>query len=355
MLNFRNSMIFGSFLGSLSTLGGCAAPDDGNDDNADTTSATTDPSASTTMTMTSATDSMTSGMTMSSTTADTEADTTEGEEEVCYGVGGPNADGDPCAANDECMSGVCEIFTDVPLNDDAVCGAMPSVTENGCNTRITGTVFDFATGAPLEGATMKAAAALNAITNPAGADALAMATSGADGRVDVTTEVPISAAIAIIALVEGPGAYLTATGLATPAEGSAYAVATGIHDLWSVPTASLDAWSTGLMTDVDVAPELLPLGDAGGIVGIVRGPDGAPIAGAVVEPVEAGGESVIRYVGTDDSIVADATTETGLFIIVGAVGTGEDFQATVDGTVVADGTAGTANNVVFTLILNSAG
>lgn len=351
MLNFRNSMIFGSFLGSLLTLGGCPADDEGNDGNADTTSATTDPSAST---MTTATDSMTSGMSMTTTTGDTEADTTEGEEEVCYGVGGPNADGDACAANDECMSGVCEIFTDVPLNDDAVCGPMPSMTEAGCNTRVTGTIFDFATRMPLEGATMKAAAALNAITNPAGADALAMATSGADGRIDVTTEVPISAAIAIIALVEGPGAYLTATGLASPAEGSAYAVGTGIHDLWLVPTASLDAWSTGLMTDVDVAPELLPLGDAGGIVGLVRGPDGLPIAGAVVEPVEPGGESVIRYIGPDDAILTDATSDNGLFIIVGAVGTGEDFQATVDGTIVADGTAGTANNVVFTLILNVA-
>jgi hypothetical protein len=350
MLNFRNSMIFASVL----TLVGCPAGDDSNDEGADTSSAS-DPSASSTMTTTSVTDtdSMTSAMTMTATTVDTEADTTEGEEVMCYGVGGPNPDGDPCTSNGDCMSGQCEIFTDVPLNEDAVCGPTPSMTETGCNTRITGTVFDFSTRMPLEGATMKVAAALNAITNPAGADALAMATSGADGRIDVTTEVPISAAIAIIALVEGPGAYLTATGLAEPAEGSAYAVGVGNLDLWSVPTASLDAWSAALTTDVDVAPELLPLGDAGGIVGLLRDSDGLPIAGATISAVEPGGESVVRYVAMDNSITADATSENGLFIIVGAVGTGEDFQATVDGAVVADGRAGTANNVVFTLIMTA--
>ena len=37
---------------------------------------------------------------------------------------------------------------------------------------------------------------------------------------------------------------------------------------------------------------------------------------------------------------------------IGANGTGEDFNATMGGNTIASGTAGTANGVVFTLILN---
>jgi hypothetical protein len=350
MLNVRNALILGSAL----SLGACAADED-DDTGAGTadTEATASASASATDSATaSATDSATSTVSATDTdSASSGADTTGGTE-ACFGVGGPNADGDACTANSDCASGVCTIFTDVPLNADAVCDPTPSMTDAGCNTRITGTVFDFSTLLPSEGATMKVAAALNAITDPAGADALAEATSGADGRLDITTEVPISAAIAIIALVEAPGAYLTATGLASPAEGSAYAVANGIHDLWLVPSASLDAWSTALGTDADVPAELLPLGDAGGIVGLVRDAAGLPIAGAVVEAAP-GSAAIVRYVAADNTIVADATTDTGVFVILGGAQTGEDYTASVGGSVVAEGRAGTSNNVVFTMILNA--
>lgn len=351
MLNFRKTLTF-LFALELVACGTDPASDEtGND------SSSSGPSSTDAMTaaMTDATMTMTSSsMTTTMTDPTVDPDTTEGPDEpVCYGIGGPGAEGDACGGNDECASGVCTIFTDVPLNEDAVCAAMPSTTEMGCNTRVTGTIFDFATLAPVEGASLKVAAALNAITNPAGADAIASATSDAMGRLDVTTEVPISAAIAIIALVEGPGGYLTATGLASPADGSSYAVGTGIHDLWLVPTASLDAWSTALTADVDVEPELLPLGEAGGIVGLVRDAAGLPIAGATVEPADAGSGVVIRYIAADNTIVTDATTETGIFVVLGAAQTGEDFNAVIDGNVAASGTAGTANGAVFTVILNA--
>lgn len=354
MLNFRKTLTF-LFALELVACGTDPASDESGDSSADD-SGTSGPTSGATMAMTDATMTMTSTpttMTTTMTDPTVDPDTTAGPEGMCYGVGGPGAEGDPCGGNDECASGVCTIYTDVPLNDDAVCAAMPSMTDMGCNTRVTGTIFDFSTLAPVEGGTLKVAAALNAITNPAGADAIASATSDAMGRVDVTTEVPISAAIAIIALVEGPGGYLTATGLASPAEGSSYAVGTGIHDLWIVPTASLDAWSAALAPDVDVAPELLPLGEAGGIVGLVRDSAGLPIAGATVEPADAGSGVVIRYIAADNTIVDDATTETGIFVVLGAAQTGEDFNAVIDGNVAASGTAGTANGAVFTVILNA--
>ncbi|MBC8071360.1 MAG: hypothetical protein IAG13_23745 [Deltaproteobacteria bacterium] len=247
---------------------------------------------------------------------------------------------------------MCLIFTDVPLDATAVCGENPPITDAGCSTRITGTVSDFSTRAPVEGATMKAAGALNAITNPSGATALASGTSDAMGRIDAVTDVAVNQAIAIIALVEGPGGYLTATGLASPIMGSIYATGTGIHDLWLVPQTSLDAWSTALGADPDILADSLPLGDAGGVVGFVRDATGAPIVGAVVEPAEDGSAAVIRYVAADNSIVADATTETGIFIVIGAAQTGEDFNATMGGSTIATGTAGSTNAAVFTLIMN---
>ncbi|MBX7083762.1 MAG: hypothetical protein K1X88_31420 [Nannocystaceae bacterium] len=285
-------------------------------------------------------------------TATDSADSSGGTE-MCPGAGGAAADGDACTANSDCASGVCTIFTDVPLNDDAVCGPTPSMTEQGCNTRVTGTVFDFSTRMPVEGATVKVAGALNAITNPSGATALASATSGADGRIDVTTEMPINQAIAIIALVEGADGYLTATGLASPVMSSIYAVGTGIHDLWLVPAGKLTAWSTALGADPEIDGTALPLGDAGGVIGLVRDATGAPIAGATVVPADAGSAAVVRYVAADDTISADATTDTGIFVVIGAAQTGEDFQAMMGDTVLADGTAGSANGAAFTLILNA--
>ncbi|MBK6917827.1 MAG: hypothetical protein IPH07_10540 [Deltaproteobacteria bacterium] len=339
----RFSFPIAAVMTSLLALAACPAGDD-SDTGADSGS-----SSATGMTgMTGMT--ATSGMSASSTTDGT-ADSTGGSD-VCPGAGGAAADGDACTANGDCMSGVCTIFTDVPLNADATCGPSPA-TDAGCNTRVTGTVFDFSTRMPVAGATMKVAGALNAITNPGGATALAQATSGADGRVDVTSDVPINQAIAIIALVEGADGYLTATGLASPVMGSVYAVGTGIHDLWLVPSAKLTAWSTALMADAEVDAASLPLGDAGGVIGFVRGPDGLPVAGATVEPADAGSGAIIRYVAADDTITADMTTDTGIFIVIGAAQTGEDFDAKMGGSTIASGTAGSANGAAFTLILSA--
>jgi hypothetical protein len=345
MLNFGKVLMCGSLL----ALVACPAEDDGNDDGADSGSS----SASTTMSTTNGTE-VTDSMTMSSTSSDPDTSTGDVDPSECPGAGGAAAVGDACTANADCASGICVIFTDVPLNDDAVCGDNATVSSAGCTTRITGTVFDFSSLAAVDGATMKVAGALNAITNPGGAMSLADATSGADGRVDVTTDVPVNQAIAIIALVEGPGGYLTATGLAAPVEGSTYEVGNGIHDLWLVPQDKVTAWSTALGSDPEVTAAQLPIGDAGGVVGFVRDATGAPIVGAVIEPMEATSASVIRYVAADDTIVSDMTTETGIFIVIGAAQTGEVFNATMGGSTIASGTAGSANGAVFTLILNGA-
>lgn len=329
-----------------SALAGCPAGDDGGaaDSTGSASASDTDP---VTVSVTD-TDSAT-GMT-SVTETDTSVDSSAGETGTpgaCIGTGGAGAAGDPCTGNDGCASGVCTLYTDAPVNDDAVCGdEIPD-----CNTRITGTVFDFVTGMPVDGASVNVAGAIPAIADPANAPSLAMATAGADGRIDVTTDLPVKQAIGIIALVTSSTGYLTATGLAAPADAmNNYAVGTGNHDLWVVPADALTTWSDALATDPDVLPAQLPLGEAGGVVGLVRDATGAPIAGAVVAPMDAGSAAVIRYVTADNMIVADMTTETGVFLIIGP-GLAEEFEASMGGTAIAGGTAGSANGAAFTLIM----
>ncbi len=179
----------------------------------------------------------------------------------CLGIGGPGADGEMCTANGDCMSGVCTIFTDVPINADAVCEPHPA----DCSTRVTGTIFDFTTFEPVGGADLVVAAALQAATNPTGAMALVSATSAADGRVDSVSDGPISAPLGIVGLSSAPSYFLTATGIASPFDDvSAYAVGTNIHDIWVVPEGDLSDWSDALSAD--------PMVPAAGHGGRGRGP-----------------------------------------------------------------------------------
>ena len=338
-----------SFLAITLGLVGCPADDEEDDTAADSTDGSADDTGSGSMTVTET-------VTVTETDTMTSADTTGGDPIdplTCPGAGGDGAVGDACTSNGDCQTGICTIFTDVPLNDDAVCGDPITTTAMGCNTRITATVFDFATGMPVADATVKVAGAVSAVGNPTGAMALAEATSGADGRIDVTTDMPVMQAIAIIALVESASGFLTATGLSAPiGDTMDYPVGNGIHDLWVVPTGPLGEWSTALEGDAAIPADQLPLGEQGGVIGLVRDATGAPVVGAVVAPVAGDSSAIVRYVNADNTISADMTTETGIFIVIGANQFGEDFEATMDGASLATGTAGATDNAVFTLILN---
>jgi hypothetical protein len=294
------------------------------------------------------TGTMTSGVSMSGVV------TTGGPME-CLGIGGAGAVGDACTSNDDCMSGVCLQFQDVPQDPDAVCGEEPA----DCATHITATLFDFSaivdTGAPapLGGTEVRVLKALEAITSPVTATAIASATPGGDGRIDVVTDGPISAAIAIIAVAGGGGDYsLTATAVAGEVEMGRYEVGTGIHEFWAVQTATLETWSTALRSDPDAADALGDgLGVSGGVIGFVRDAEGVPVEGATVTSDSDSSGAVIRYPQDDGTMGTDTTGPTGTFVILGPTPTGEDFTATASG-MSGSGTAGTADDVVFTLIMD---
>ncbi len=333
-------------LGLTLPLAGCPG-----DDGPSTTAANDSTSAGMTDT-TADTDPTAADSTAATAVTETATDSVDSTGEPpgeCPGSGVGTADvGADCSANADCASGVCTIFTDVPLNDDAVCAETPA----NCGTRFTGTIFDFTTGEALSGANVVVAAALQAATNPTGAMALVEATSGGDGRIDETSPDALMAPIGIVALTSSGGYYLTATGLAAPVDGSSYNVGSSIHDIWAVPETDLQDWSDELSMDPAILPESLPLGDAGGVVGFVRDTAGVPVGGAEVSSTNDGSGAIIRYLNDDGTFGVDRTSDLGIFVIIEPA-LAEVFEVSVAGAVVGGGTAGSADGAIFTMIVNA--
>ena len=315
-------------------LAACSGGGGGTDSDSDTKTTSDSSSSSSTGDSSSTSDSTSTG-------ADTETTgmSTTGADTA--------ADGEPCAANGECMSAACLKWT------DAAAGECVPAPEGG-NTRIAGTVVDFVTGATVGGAELRVVGALSALGDPAQATALVTATSMADGRVDVTTAEPLAAPIGIVATITSPDHYLAATGLASPVVGTTYGPMNSIRDIWALPEKTRLEWNALLMDDMELAG-FLPIGDKGGVIGKVRDAStGEGIAGAKVVPEAGTTNALIRYLNdAGDGFVSDMTASSGVFVLVNP-SLAETFYAEVDGAAITPtGKAGSASkNGVFMLILN---
>jgi hypothetical protein len=264
----------------------------------------------------------------------------------CPGVGlGGAALGEACASNQECASGVCTIYTDAPLDLDAVC-ASPAAD---CSMRVTGTSRDLVTGQPLSGSELRVVSAVSAVTDPIGAPAIVAGVSGIDGRLDVVTPGQVSGPIGLVALVDGPGYHLTGTIVAVPWPGSSeFGVANDVHDLWLVSNAALTAWSAMLASDPEISVADLPLGTLGGSVGLVRDAAGVPVSGATVSSTNAGSQALVRYLNDDGTFGTTATGNLGVFVIIDA-NLAEQFEAELDGMSLGVATTASQPDVVLTL------
>lgn len=291
--------------------------------------------------------------TTSTDTTDT-TDTTTGDEVPldCLGQGGDAPNGSGCVLGADCMSGVCVAFTNRPLDPDAVCEAAPI----DCSTRVTGTVWDLSAvvdsgvPAPLDGVTFNLISFIGVLSGAANAPSLGSGVSDAEGHIDIVSQGPPSAPIAILGIV-GAGAYhLTAT-LVARAVRDGYDVGGDVHEFWVVRNDMLAAWSIELANDPAIAAEDLPLGDAGGVVGFVRDEQGIPVAGATVTPASADSDSVIRFPQADGTFNANATGPSGTFVVFRSAATGEEFMATA-GLTSATARTGNAEGVIFTLVLD---
>jgi len=324
---------------TVATLAACTA-DKGETDTDTSASATTTASGTdaTDPTDASATGSTTATGTGSATDA-TATDTTP----TTTMVGGDTAaDGEACSANDDCMSLGCLKFRDA---GDGECVAAPA----NMTTRIAGTLLDFATSAPIPSVELRVIGALSALGDPANATPVAKGNSDAEGMVDFVSPEALKEGIGIVGVITGGAYYTTATGLASPTAGK-YGPMNGIRDIWAVPSVKLTEWSALLAADLDVMP-YLPLGDMGGVVGLIRdAATSAPKPGAKVLPVNDTSKSFIRYL-SDDGLTfnSNATGTSGIFILVNP-GLAENF--TVEGNPDITAKAGSAKGAAFVMILS---
>ncbi len=265
----------------------------------------------------------------------------------CPGVGPDGyAVGEPCTSNYDCMSGFCTLYTWAPPTPDAVCEVPPA----DCSMRITATSFDIVTRQLLPGSELRVVSALSVATDPTGAVGIVTAQSGADGRFDTVTPGPVDVPIGLFALLDAPGYHLTATELAVPLDEGAsyYGVANDGRDLWLVSDDALAAWSSMLALDPAIPPEVLPLGPAGGVVGLVRDVNGAPVSGAtVLSTTDSGSEAIVRYLNDDGTFGTTATGSFGLFVILQPA-LAEEFEAELGGMSLGYDTALSAPGVVIT-------
>jgi hypothetical protein len=305
---------------------------------------------------TSTSSSSTADPTVMSTVTTVDPESSSGAPETdgatdCPGGGGSSTLGLPCVANSDCMSGVCRAFSDAPPDPDRHCAPAPA----DCSTAISGTVWRLPPGpAGLPDVPVRVVGALDAITDPFGATPLFTDTSDASGRTAGTTDGPATSSVAIVAVTGGDATWFpTAVGVANQLGDGTYEVGTNVHDLWAVQLSTLDAFNVALAADPSVPAELLPLGEAGGVIGIVRDSGGTPIEGAVVESTDGGSQAIVRYVTDQGGIDTTGTHGSGAFIVLGVVPTGEDFAATLEGVPLAAGRAASANGLVFALVMTA--
>jgi hypothetical protein len=315
--------------GDSGTVGSSGDGGDGAIPPAPATTATPMPPNPTTPTSLSDTASMT--MTTSPTT---QSDVTTSEP--------PPPPGGACEDHFDCPTLLCLELSDAPPDPDAYCENAPA----GGATRFTGTMRSISTQVPVPGSYVVVASALEAVTNPAMANPLAEGFTGRAGLLDITSPMPLAAQIGAVAIADAPGHYLSATGIAAPQDDGTYLPGNGVHDLWIVSTQDLELWSERLATEPELAP-YLPLGELGGIVGILRDPEGVPRSGFFVGSDAPSSDAIIRF-PTPDGMQADVTSELGLFIILNPA-LGETFSAVTFDVQSDSVAAASTNGVVFTV------
>jgi hypothetical protein len=265
-------------------------------------------------------------------------------------IEGGAADGSPCSANDACESNLCLSYAGAPYDPEAVCEAPPS----SCRTRATGRVLRYGTGTPVPGLDIKVIGAIASSSNPVGAAALGEGQTDQEGRFDLITDDQLEQPIGIVGVVSGDGHQLSTVPLAAPLSGLAYGPANEQRDLWAVPQTELDAWNLLLQQDSSLSDHL-PMGDEGGVLGLVREQDtGVPVAGATVESTDgAASTAFVRYLNeAGDAFDASATGTSGIFVVLDPA-QGEDFDAFLAGepTTAPTGKAVSVNGSVFVMVM----
>jgi hypothetical protein len=253
----------------------------------------------------------------------------------------PEPPGAACEDHFDCPTLLCLEYSDAPPDPEAYCGNAP----RGGATRFTGTVRTISDLTPVPNAFVVVASALQTLTNPAGATPFAEGFSAGGGLFDITSSEAIAAQIGVVAIVDAPGSYLSGTTIAAALDDGTYLPGNDAHDIWLVGTEDLGAWSEALALELGPQP-FLPLGEAGGFVGLVRTPDGTPRSDVVVVPDALDSTAIVRY-PSPNGLQTSATSELGLFVIVQPALAETFLVITPDGEA-SPITAASANGIVLT-------
>lgn len=252
-----------------------------------------------------------------------------------------------CYNNAGCTSCNCLSFRDNPPDPMAACA---DATSDG-SLRVTATVFEFPTDTVLGAVSVEVYNAFDVgIMGIDNAVAVASTTADGDGRIDLS--ITPNDSIGMVAIIRADGFRATATGLAKPP----YEPSNAIHDLFVVPDALLATYSDALAAD-DALADYLPLGEMGGVVGIVRNRyTGEPVPNARIVSLTNGDATgaLIRYLADDSTFGSDATGSAGVYVLLNPA-LAEEFEATVDGAVVSTraNKAGSGAPGVFTMNLTA--
>lgn len=259
---------------------------------------------------------------------------TDGDADGDTDSAGDAGTGDYCDENDDCQTGFCETYQNVPADPDGFCTDGPPPGE----IRILGNVRDYYTEEYQAGVTVEVLGAIAAMMDPSGAEAIESGVTDDDGRyVIMGGELATSQSIGIVARVEAEGYYLSVTGLVEPEiGGDEYPPGVRNHDVKLMPQSMLDDWSDYITAfDAELAP-YVPLGENGGAVGSVRHVEnGEGVAGVTMISQSETSAAIVLYLDeTMDGFNDQATSSNGMFVILQPA-TAEKFDAWKDGEIVS--------------------
>ncbi len=262
---------------------------------------------------------------------------------------GTGKNGDHCLEMEDCASGFCTTSSHAPADKDAICAKAPAVGD----IHLLSTLTDFMTGDIIPNQTLKVGGGFDVSQNPTGFPVAAEITSDKNGKIDElltgkTTKLPL----AIVVVGEAKDYYPTSTGVSTPEAGCGiYPPATRNADLKMIKKADLTALSDALKNSYPDESDNLPLGDKGGVLGVIKFVEtGAGVKDTVVKSTIDTSKTRIYYLNkAQDGFTKDKTSENGIFILIKA-GLAEEFVAYKNNKIISrrPATAGETSGVLFT-------
>lgn len=234
--------------------------------------------------------------------------------------------GAPCMEIYDCASGYCAISSHTPSSTDAICEAAPPFGD----VHMLANVRDFMTDELMPHSIIKIGGALDIVQNPTGFPVTDTLTANEIGIVDaVLTGDTVTLPLGIIAVIEAEGYYPTSTGLIRPEAGcGVYPAGIRNPDLKMMKRSDLTQLDDLLLSsDASLSP-FLPLGDKGGVVGLIRDVHNGQFAeGIVIRSRQSDSKAKIFYMNENtDGFNTKQSGTSGIFVIL-QPGLAEEFNA----------------------------